>query len=78
MTEALDPASDELFERLLGEIRGLHATLTKAENALHCDRRTEKLTLHGGIAELRRQRDAAEEEAKALKAELHKLTHGKK
>lgn len=69
--------TDEVVERLLAEIRGLHLALTKAESLLHCDPRTEKLTLHGGIAELRRQRDAAEDEVKALKAELHRLTHKK-
>lgn len=76
MTDEYD--HEAVFERLVAEIRGLQSALTKAYDALHCDQRTERLTLHGGIAELRRQRDAAEEEVKALKKELDRLIHDKR
>ncbi len=69
--------SDAVFERLLGEIRKVNAVLTLVQDELYCDERIRGLSLVGGIKTLRRQRDEAETEVKALNRELDLLIKSK-
>jgi actin-like ATPase involved in cell morphogenesis len=62
--------SKAVIERLLEEIRSVRAALTLVEKELYCDERIRRMSLTGGIAALRRQRDEAEAEVKALNKEL--------
>ena len=65
--------TEAVFKRLREEIQQVNSVLTAVKDALHCDERTRKLSVLGGIAALRRQRDEAEEQVKALTRELEQL-----
>jgi hypothetical protein len=80
MTHSSDKYDSEVvIKRLLGEIRQINAVLTSAKDALRSGgERLLGLTLLGGIATLRRQRDAAEAEVRVLKRELDRVTHERK